>query len=64
MKRIGTRDEVWDKEAHHTRGGLEKKDLFLHKDGKIKSIRASEHGKRMFEANGLAEFKAPNFEKN
>ena len=51
MKRTGTRQEVWENEAHHTRGGLQKKDLILNKRGKVvskaRSVLAQQNVKRL-----------------
>lgn len=43
---VGTRAEVMHGTAHHTSGGLTKKDLKYNKRGRIVSRRASEAGKK------------------
>lgn len=45
MKTIGTRAQVWHGTATKTSGGLTKKDLF-HKNGRIRSKRASRSAKK------------------
>lgn len=47
MKAIGSRAEVMHGTAHHTSGGLTKKDLKYNKHGKIVSRKKSELGKRV-----------------
>ena len=56
MKEIGSRREVWNKKAKRTVGGLERKHFFI-KEGKIKSIKASNASririkKRLMERKG------------
>jgi hypothetical protein len=45
MLTVGSRAQVWHGKAKHTSGGLEKKDLMLHK-GRIVSRKAHSAGKR------------------
>jgi len=45
MLTVGSRAQVWHGTAKHTSGGLEKKDLMLHK-GRIVSRKAHSAGKR------------------
>ncbi len=45
-KSVGTRAEVMHGTAHHTSGGLTRKDLKYNKRGRIVSRRASEAGKK------------------
>jgi len=47
MKTIGSRAEVMHGTAHHTSGGLTKKDLKYNKSGKIVSRKKSELGKHV-----------------
>jgi len=52
-KTIGTRAEVWHGTAKHTSGGLEKKDLFQNKHGRIVSKRkhfSEKKSKRLIKA--------------
>jgi|SaaInlStandDraft_1057018.scaffolds.fasta_scaffold01301_14 hypothetical protein len=56
MKEIGSRREVWNKKAKRTVGGLERKHFFI-KEGKVKSIKASNSSririkKRLMERKG------------
>lgn len=55
QKAVGSRAEVWHGTAHHTSGGLQKKDLFK-KNDRIKSKRASQAAKR---SNNLGSHKQP-----
>ena len=43
---IGTRAQVWHGTAQNTAGGLKKEDLFIGKDGAIKSKAQSAAGKK------------------
>ncbi len=43
---VGTRSQVWCKNAHHTSGGLTKNDLKRNKQGKIVSKKASASAKK------------------
>ena len=45
-KKIGNRSEVWNNLARQTPGGLQKKDLFISKTGKITSKKASLSSKK------------------
>ena len=45
MNTIGSRCQVWNRNAKRTRGGLTKKDLFR-KNGRIKSKKASRKAKQ------------------
>ena len=56
MKKLGSRAEVFHKNALQTKGGLFKKDLFRSIDGKIKSKKASKSAKFV---NNLGGFKLP-----
>lgn len=44
MKTVGSRAEVWHGTAEHTTGGLKKKDLYMGKDGRIKSKEMKKRG--------------------
>ena len=57
-KAVGTRAEVMHGTAHHTSGGLTKKDLKYNKRGRIVSRRASEAGKKALRRLTRAGFKA------
>jgi hypothetical protein len=58
LKAVGTRAEVMHGTAHHTSGGLTKKDLKYNKRGRIVSRRASEAGKKALRRLTRAGFKA------
>ena len=47
MKRIGSRAEVYHRNALQTAGGLKKKQLFKDKHGCIKSRKASNRAKKI-----------------
>lgn len=47
VKRIGTREEVWEGQAEMTRGNLRKSDLIVNSRGKIVSKARSERAKEM-----------------
>ncbi len=55
---IGTRAEVMHGTAHHTSGGLTRKDLKYNKQGRIVSRRASEAGKKALKRLERAGYKA------
>lgn len=57
-KAVGTRAEVMHGTAHHTSGGLTKKDLKYNKRGRIVSRRASEAGKKALRRLTRAGYKA------
>ena len=42
LKKRGTREQVWNGEAHSTSGGLTRQDLMISNTGKIVSKKASE----------------------
>jgi DVNP family len=46
MKRIGSKAEVYHGSAHHTSGGLTKKDLLKNKHGRIVSRKQQAAGKK------------------
>lgn len=46
LRKIGTRAEVWHGTAKHTSGGLERKDLFKNKHGRIVSKKKHNTAKR------------------
>ena len=48
MLTSGSRVQVYHGTAHHTSGGLTKKDLFMNKRGRIVSKKASAAGKKAF----------------
>jgi hypothetical protein len=58
MRAIGTRAEVMHGTAHHTSGGLTRKDLKYNKHGRIVSRKASERGKKALKHLIKAGFKA------
>lgn len=45
-QRVGSRRQVWNKNAMETSGGLKRSDLFQDKYGNIKSRKASKKAKR------------------
>ena len=47
VKRIGTREEVWEGQAEMTRGNLRKSDLIINSRGKVVSKARSERAKEM-----------------
>ena len=48
VKKIGTRDEVWNNKAMSTKGLLKKEDLIWdEKSNKYKSIKSIAHGKSL-----------------
>lgn len=50
VKKIGTRDEVWNNKAMSTKGLLKKEDLIWdEKSNKYKSIKSIAHGKSLIE---------------
>lgn len=53
---IGTKAQVWHGTAHHTSGGLTKKDLMKHK-GRIVSRKKHAQGKKAFKRLVKAGFK-------
>jgi hypothetical protein len=55
---VGTRAEVMHNTAHHTSGGLTKKDLKYNKHGRIVSRKASERGKKSLKHLIKAGYKA------
>jgi hypothetical protein len=57
-KAIGSRAEVMHGTAHHTSGGLTRKDLKYNKAGRIVSRKASEAGKKALKRLERAGFKA------
>jgi hypothetical protein len=57
MLAVGTRAQVFHGTAHHTSGGLTKKDLFLNKRGRIVSKKASAAGKKAFSRLAKAGYK-------
>ncbi len=58
MSAVGTRAQVMHGTAHHTSGGLTKKDLKYNRHGRIVSRRASAAGKRALRRLERAGFKA------
>ena len=58
VKAIGTRAEVMHGTAHHTSGGLTRKDLKYNKHGRIVSRKASERGKKALKHLIKAGYKA------
>lgn len=58
MRAIGSRAEVMHGTAHHTSGGLTRKDLKYNKHGRIVSRRASEAGKKALKRLTRAGYKA------
>ncbi len=58
VKTVGTRAEVMHGTAHHTSGGLTRKDLKYNKRGRIVSRRASEAGKKALRRLTRAGYKA------
>jgi len=47
LKKRGTREQVWNGEAHSTSGGLTRNDLMISNTGKIVSKKASEKSKQL-----------------
>ena len=47
LKKRGTREQVWNGEAHSTSGGLTRADLMISNTGKIVSKKASEKSKQL-----------------
>ena len=47
LKKRGTREQVWNGEAHSTSGGLTRQDLMISNTGKIVSKKASEKSKQL-----------------
>ena len=47
LKKRGTREQVWNGEAHSTSGGLTRQDLMISNTGKIVSKKASEKSKAL-----------------
>ena len=47
LKKRGTREQVWNGEAHSTSGGLTRHDLMISNTGKIVSKKASEKSKHL-----------------
>ncbi len=58
IRAIGTRAEVMHGTAHHTSGGLTRKDLKYNKHGRIVSRKASEAGKKALKRLERAGYKA------
>lgn len=58
MKTVGTRAEVMHGTAHHTSGGLTRKDLKYNKHGRIVSRKASAAGKKALKRLEKAGYKA------
>lgn len=58
VRAIGSRAEVMHGTAHHTSGGLTRKDLKYNKHGRIVSRRASEAGKKALKRLERAGYKA------
>jgi hypothetical protein len=58
VRAIGTRAEVMHGTAHHTSGGLTRKDLKYNKHGRIVSRKASEAGKKALKRLERAGYKA------
>ena len=46
MKTVGSRAEVWHKNAKKTSGGLERKDLMKNKHGRIVSVKKHKTAKK------------------
>ena len=46
MPAVGSRIQVWHGTAHHTSGGLEKRDIKMNKWGRLVSIKKSASAKR------------------
>lgn len=46
MDAVGSRAQVWHGKAHHTSGGLHKRDLKMNKHGRIVSVKKSASAKR------------------
>jgi hypothetical protein len=47
LRKRGTREQVWNGEAHSTSGGLTRQDLMISNTGKIVSKKASEKSKQL-----------------
>jgi hypothetical protein len=45
---VGSRRQVWEGHAHHTKGGLKKSDLVMNKWGRIVSKRKMAMGRKLF----------------
>lgn len=58
VKAVGSRAEVMHGTAHHTSGGLTRKDLKYNKAGRIVSRKASEAGKKALKRLERAGYKA------
>lgn len=58
VRAVGSRAEVMHGTAHHTSGGLTRKDLKYNKHGRIVSRRASEAGKKALKRLERAGYKA------
>ncbi len=58
MSMVGSRAEVMHGSAHHTSGGLTRKDLKYNKHGRIVSRKASERGKKSLKHLIKAGYKA------
>jgi hypothetical protein len=58
MARVGSRTQVMNGNAHHTSGGLTRKDLKYNKHGRIVSRKASEAGKKALKRLEKAGYKA------
>lgn len=58
MRMVGSRAEVMHGSAHHTSGGLTRKDLKYNKHGRIVSRKASERGKKALKHLVKAGYKA------
>ena len=56
--RVGSRVQVYHGTAHHTSGGLTRKDLFMNKRGRIVSRKASAAGKKALKRLHAAGYKA------
>ena len=46
MQTVGSRAQVWHNNAHHTSGGLTKKNLFMNKRGRIVSAKKRKTAKK------------------
>ena len=54
----GTRAEVFHGTAHHTSGGLKKRDLKKNKKGSIVSVKMSEKAKKAYRKNSVLKAKS------
>ena len=63
-KIIGSKAEVFHGTAHHTTGGLQKKDLAKSKWGKIVSKKQQQLGKKLAQKFPPQNTKAPAFQKS